>query len=443
MTESLKSNLTQKALTALKLNDKGGYFTPCKKLYPNQWLWDSCFIAMGLAPHDPQRAKKELMSLFKHQWHNGMMPHMVFKQKGPKSKRVEVEWQSERHPASPHGVKTSAITQPPLVAEAVMTVADQLSGTQRVDFLNFSVPKLIAYHSWIYRARDPKEEGIAFLVHPWESGADGSPVWRDFIDARTTSDFWLNIIKYLGLARLINYFRNDRDYAIRGERMDPIQAAQHYLLLLKLRKLNYQSIKIHQHYKFKLEDIHFNSVLVRGNWILKSLAHEVGIDIPGWLRERFEKSVNALELMYNEEDNFYYSRAWDNHDFIKTRSFYQFMPLYAGTVSASRAKDIVKHLAQNQILGANLQVPTVPIDSKDFKEDRYWEGPVWPMINWFIYQGLKRYGFDKEADQIKDQTLMAIEDGGFAEYFNAFSGAPLGAKNFAPTAGITLSLISE
>jgi hypothetical protein len=443
MTESSKKNLTDKALSALKLNDRDEYFTPSKKLYPNQWLWDSCFVAIGLAPHDPQRAKKELVSLFKHQWHNGMIPHMIFRGSVGNSKRAELEWQSERHPAAPHGVKTSAITQPPLIAEAVMIVAKNLNSNERAEFLNFAIPKLIAYHSWIYRARDPKEEGIAFLVHPWESGVDGSPAWRDFIDARTTSDFWLKAVRHLGLNKLINHIRNDRELAAKGQRMDSIQAAQQYLLLLKLRRLNYQSVKIHQHYKFKLEDVHFNSILVRANWVLKQLAHEVSIDIPTWLRERFEKSVSALELMYSEEDQTYYSRTWESHNFVKTRTFYQYMPLYAGTVSAAKAKKIVDDLKQNQTLGANLQVPTVPIDSKDFKENRYWEGPAWPMINWFIHQGLVRYGFSSEADQLKQQTLIAIEDGGFAEYFNVFSSAPLGVKNFSPTAGIALSLISE
>jgi hypothetical protein len=65
------------------------------------------------------------------------------------------------------------------------------------------------------------------------------------------------------------------------------------------------------------------------------------------------------------------------------------------------------------------------------------------MVNWFIYQGLSRYGFKTEAEQLKQQTLIAIEDGGFSEYFNIFSSAPLGVKNFSPTAGIALSLMSE
>ena len=444
MTEASKRVLTEKALHALKLNDKGDYFTPCKTLYPHQWLWDSCFIAIGLAPHDVQRAKKEMVSILSSQWHNGMIPHMIFRGRSSSdSKRAELEWMSEKHPAAPHGVKTSAITQPPLVAEAVVAIAHNLHQKERAEWLKFSVPKLIAYHSWLYRARDPKEEGVVFLVHPWESGADGSPVWRDFIDSHTYSDFWLKFTKKLGINKFANRFRNDKHLLGQDQRLDTIQAVQHYMMLIKLRRLNYQSVNIHEKYKFKLEDLHFNSILVRANWVLKQLAQEIEIEIPGWLRERFEKSVHALELMYDEEDRAYYSRTWDSHRFIKTKSFYDFMPLYAGTVSASKAKLVVEKLMQNKILGINYLVPTVPPDSKDYRENKYWQGPMWPMVNWFIYQGLKRYGFNEEAKSLADATLNLNGESGFAEYFNAFSGKALGAKNFAPSAGVALSLMQD
>lgn len=443
MITSSKNILKEKALHALKLNDKGSYFTPCKKLYPHQWLWDSCFIAIGLAEAgEIERAKKEILSILKNQWHNGMIPHMVFKQKKYTS-RAELSWKSYKHPAAPHGVNTSAITQPPLLAEATWRIANKLSGAEKEDWLKFTLPKILAYHSWLYRARDPKEEGIVFLVHPWESGADGSPVWKKFIDERTYSDFWLNLAKKLGLGLAVNRLRNDIQLIEKNQRLDSIQAIQHYMLLTKLRKLNYQSVKIHKSYKFKLEDIHFNSILVRANWLLKQMSGEIDLVIPAWLRERFEKSVHALELMYDEENETYCSRTWEDHKFVKEASFYDFMPLYAGTPSLTKAKKMATKLKDYKIRGASFGVPTIPVNSPSYKEDKYWEGPSWPMVNWLLIDGLKRYGLDDEALNLREQTLNMVDAGGFAEYFNAFSGAPLGAKNFAPTAGITLSLISD
>ena len=443
MTTSSKNILKEKALHALKLNDRGSYFVPCKKMYPHQWLWDSCFIAIGLAEAgDTERAKTEILSLLKNQWHNGMIPHMIFSNKGPTS-RAELSWKSSKHPAAPHGVSTSAITQPPLLAEAVWRIANNLSGEERENWLKLTLPKILAYHSWLYRARDPKEEGVVFLVHPWESGADGSPVWKKFIDDRTYSDNLLAIVKKLGLDKIANRFRSDAYLINKDQRLDSIQAIQHYMLLTKLRKLNYQSVKIHKKYKFKLEDIHFNSILVRANWLLNQMSGEIDLIIPPWLRERFEKSVHALELMYDEQNETYYSRTWEDHKFVKAASFYDFMPLYAGTPSLTKAKNMASRLKDYKLKGASFGVPTIPVDSPLYREDKYWEGPSWPMINWLLIDGLKRYGLEEDALNLREQTLNMVDAGGFAEYFNAFSGAPLGAKNFAPTAGITLSLVSD
>ena len=59
-------------------NWTGSYTKPSLSLYPHQWNWDSGFIAIGYAHYNQKRAKKEVLSLFKHQWPNGMVPQIVF-----------------------------------------------------------------------------------------------------------------------------------------------------------------------------------------------------------------------------------------------------------------------------------------------------------------------------------------------------------------------------
>ena len=38
-------------------------------------------------------------------------------------------------------------------------------------------PRLVKWHAWWARARDPEGTGLVALLHPWESGMDNSPVW--------------------------------------------------------------------------------------------------------------------------------------------------------------------------------------------------------------------------------------------------------------------------
>src|SRR5262249_30245649 len=107
--------LRARAREVLEANRRGAWTCPSATLYPHQWLWDSCFIAMGLASSDPWRAAGELRSLFRGQWANGMLPHMIFAEgvHDAGSRRI---WQSKRNPLAPRDVETSCITQPPLVA---------------------------------------------------------------------------------------------------------------------------------------------------------------------------------------------------------------------------------------------------------------------------------------------------------------------------------------
>ena len=49
---------------------------------------------------------------------------------------------------------------------------------------------------------------------------------------------------------------------------------------------------------------------------------------------------------------------------------------------------------------------------------KYWRGPVWINLNWILYNGLKRYGFNEIAQRIKDDSIFLIEKNGFYEYFD-------------------------
>ena len=47
-------------------------------LYPAQWNWDSCLVALGLAQFDEARAVVEIETLLGGQWPDGMVPHILF-----------------------------------------------------------------------------------------------------------------------------------------------------------------------------------------------------------------------------------------------------------------------------------------------------------------------------------------------------------------------------
>src|SRR5580704_3715214 len=108
----MTADATKQATETLAVNDRGSWTQPAAGLYPHQWLWDSCFIAIGLARIDPTRAATELVSLLRGQWRDGFIPHMIY---AATADRWETElWRGSDPKLTPSGVKTSNITQPPL-----------------------------------------------------------------------------------------------------------------------------------------------------------------------------------------------------------------------------------------------------------------------------------------------------------------------------------------
>ncbi|MDG4801292.1 hypothetical protein [Micromonospora sp. WMMD980] len=72
------ARLRRLALATLDANWEHDHTVPSRTLYPHQWSWDSAFIVVGLAHVRPDRAWRELRTLFAAQWVDGRVPHIVF-----------------------------------------------------------------------------------------------------------------------------------------------------------------------------------------------------------------------------------------------------------------------------------------------------------------------------------------------------------------------------
>jgi hypothetical protein len=80
-------------------------------------------------------------------------------------------------------------------------------------------------------------------------------------------------------------------------------------------------------------------------------------------------------------------------------------------------------------------VPTVARDEPSFSAtfrsplaSGYWRGPTWVCINWFLARCLRKHGFEAEAAHIVEKTKELVLRGGFREFYNPLTGAPLGAR---------------
>lgn len=439
MTAPLREDLLGRALEVLERNRRGAWTCPSTTLYPHQWLWDSCFVAMGIARHDPQRAAGEVRALFRGQWANGMLPHMIFAD-GTRDLGSRTIWRSTKHPLAPRGVATSCVTQPPLPAIATHRVAQALPSPDRETFLTDLLPRLVAYHAWMYDERDLDGTGLVTLVHPWECGLDTTPTWMETL-ATMPMPRWLRVAARLHLGRLLRSLRYDTRHLPAAERPSDDDGLRMLVLATRAKRYGFELRRMPRSRVVLIEDLAFNAMLVAANRSLQRIARDLDRPLPSQLDERFRRTETALEQLWDEASGQYYSRNVVTGAPIKIPTVATFLPLWAGTTSSERAARLVQLLRQPTRFWPQHPVPSVPIDAPQFREAGYWKGPTWVNMNWAIVEGLDEYGEHDLAGELRERTIQLVEQAGFSEYFSPLTGEGYGAEEFSWTAALVVDLL--
>ena len=435
------AELCDQAKAILKANDQGYYTIPAEGLYPHQWLWDSCFITIGIRHYDVDRAQAEIMSLLRGQWANGMLPHMIFSG-DYLFRRDRNIWRSWVSTFSPDDVATSGITQPPMLAEAIVQIGEKLSKPERRTWYKQVYPHLVAYHEWMYTDRDPHNEGLIVQIHPYETGLDDTPPWINQLHQHELP-WWATVLQKTHLDILVNLVRRDTRHVPPGQRMSNMDALIYYDVIRRLRRKRYNTEAILNRSLFAVEDLTFNCIFIRANRHLRDIARVIRRELPLELLQKMTQTEDSLEQLWDPYSGQYYSRNFVTHKLIKEPSIATLMPLYAGTIGDERASLLVKMLENEKLFGTHYPVPSVPINSEWFQEHGYWQGPAWLNTNWLIINGLKRNKYTDHALALTESTTDMVEQAGFYEYFSPIDGSPAGAPNFSWTAALMLDLLKK
>jgi neutral trehalase len=423
--------LVARAKTVLQGNDLGQTTKPAPNLYPHQWDWDSCFIAIGIAHYNQGRAQDEIRGLLHGQWKNGLIPQIIFNPHGTGYFPGPDVWQSTRSPNAPKDVETSGITQPPVVATAALRIwrasQDRAAATQ---FLREVYPGILLYHRFLYEERNPG--GLIVVVHPWESGLDNSPPY-------------LNAGSRVQMSYRPRYERLDLLHVAAKNRPTNKDYDLFVYLLEQMREVDWDQRRYLEHAPLQVEDVLFNSILCRADADLAEIAEIVGED-PSQARAWQEQtSVAVNEKLWDEADGTYYS--WDRvaNEPLKDDTIGGLHTLYGGVAHPDRAKRLVReHLLDPDAYWPEngYPIPTTAMSSPWFNPENYWLGPVWVNTNWMLLHGLASYGFGELARTVRDRTLELVRDGGYREYFNPRTGEGYGTDSFSWTAALTIDLVA-
>jgi len=424
--------LARRALDVLEANWRGASTVPSPALYPHQWSWDSACIAIGYSHLNHDRAEQELRSLFAGQWRNGLLPHIVFADGQDYFPGPEF-WRTEVSPDAPESRRTSGIVQPPVHATSVLQVFITDDDSDRAEvFLAEMLPKVEAWHDYLYRERNRNGDGLLEIWHPWESGMDNSPLWDGVLARIDLTD-----------GKTPEYERIDRTLVNPAERPTDWEYDRYAYLVKLYRDLEYVGAAIREVCPFVVHDVLFNSLLVQANRDLAELARRGGRD-PQRHEERAAMTAVALEQLWDEEEGAYFDRDLVAGEQIAVLAGSAFAPLYAGAPSRERARILVGRLEQFRVpvAGVGWAIPSLGTGDPLFESIRYWRGPVWPIVNWVAYRGLRRYGYDDLAAQLRSGMLELVRREGFREHYNPITARGQGGEQFAWTAGLTLDLLA-
>jgi hypothetical protein len=174
--------------------------------------------------------------------------------------------------------------------------------------------------------------------------------------------------------------------------------------------------------------------------VLIALTDELGLEgAAEWSGQRDEVAATLLDELWNGEA--FVARSATGGRVSKTGSLLNLLPIVAGRtlprgVTERLAADIERHLTA---FGPATQL----VDSPEYEADGYWRGPIWAPSTVLIEDGLRSSGYGELADEVSKRFRGLCEASGFAENFDALSGAGLRDRAYTWTASAYLLLARQ
>jgi len=347
------------------------YTQPSPGRYPWQWYWDSCFAAIVWRRFEPGRARAELESLLAAQRPTGFIGHTIFWNRPVSPLRYLFY-----NVLSRSSFQTETI-QPPLLAWAwSIAVGDPAAE-----------PRIAAHMDWLAANRDLEGDGLLWIVQPDESGLDASPKFEPVWGALANGK--------LGFP----------------------------LLVRRNRRVGFNARQVRERGWPQLCE-----TLVNTMWSFSLQA-----------MGRPSATPALVERLWDERRGLFLDEVQPGGARPGVVTWASLAPLALPDLPEEIGRRLVEeHLLNRDEFLTAVAPPSVAVSEPSYEPDgghgplrRYWRGPTWVNSAWMVWLGMRRLGYDEEAEQLAAGVIGAVAREGLREYYDPRSGKGLGAVDFA------------
>ncbi len=357
-----------------------GYTVPNAAVYPFQWLWDSCFHAITWADlGEPNRARTELLHLFRTQNSEGFVPH------------VDYEFDPNHHAEFWMREGQSSITQPPMYGHSIAELSRR--GIDVTDLVGPATNALLFLFDRRARVGD-----LIALCHPWESGGDDCPRWDHWCPGEWNAAKW---------------------YDVKGALVASVEHSG-------------QGSPIANR-SFVVASCGFNALVAFNAFELASVTGDAE------LITRAETLVTTLMTRWNGELATWIDAGDSESDSGRVRSLDALLPVLVSRDQSVNER-VFSQFREPTAFGGLCGPAGMHRKEPTFSARTYWRGPAWPQLTYLFWVAARRLGRDDDAGALADMLTRGALNSSWAEYWDADDGTGLGA---APQSWAALAAVVQ
>ena len=289
-------------------------------------------------------------------------------------------------------------SQPPFLTQMVLGVYRK---TQDRKWLAAALPAIEKYYAfWTTEPHLTPETGLSRYYDLGDGPAPEVLSAEKDAEGRTHYD----LIK--------QYFRTHKvdDYDV-GEYFDPGRDILTTLFYKGDRSMRESGFDPSDRFgKFNIDIIHYNPVCLNSLlYLMETETAEIlrilgrANDAGPWEKRAQERAARINRLMWDNEAGLYFDYEYVHHRLRHYPFLTTFYPLWAGFASREQAAAVVRNLPQFERPGG--------LQTSINVSGNQWDAPfAWAPLEMIAVQGLRRYGYQSEADRISRAFLSLVDE---------------------------------